>query len=368
MRNVASSFQVSAIKRWAWYTVKASVVFLPVYVVSRYVSLSDPLLVAAFWALLTALAAAYPMLHRVMKKQMEAFCVHREHFSAKLVNGRGLCVVVSVVLGAVCTGALILDSQTWDVGEWLICFLVIPAFMLSYAVASRVLRGAGNDTFNGYVVYFGSFILTVIIVLVVALLYYFGFPTASYQNMAEACNGVGVAFGEADSYLLSDIGKVKMLSDAVLALGVSKLGEAFPWGYAVFRMFLVFGSVCAMASFCVACIMTRRDWTRLYSPLRYSNDEEDRDIVMKLPVGVTVLCLMCVMGLFAWAELEFREAAITEEYSIAERFVVAQVSLFAYEKDGVYYDKETVDDIVSSINERIDSFDRALSPGQEDDR
>lgn len=342
----------AAIKHWAAFLAKAAVLAGLLWLFSRYAGRVPSWGIALLWALLSVISAVGITYRRVMAKLLKQPAYAEHGYLSRLNNGRILCLVVSFVVSALCMAGLLLEVPRWEGTEWLLAVVAIPLYLGVSLIVRRVAQGEVRRPFliSEAVAISGAIVAAVLAALYVGI----GFvqPVRTFESASQAFLLTPQPFADSPSVLASELGAVLALVDGFTAYGISHVAEVSVGGFLVWKIVLGVSAVGAVVSLLGACSIPWSEFKRVFQPLDAALDpSKPYGLVRRNVVTIAVLPMLLIAA-YLGGDFAAAQAAQTQEYTAAQRFVRDKVDLAVYVLDGAYYDYEAVQAVLEETRSK----------------
>lgn len=349
------SIQKLLARRWLAYLVKGYLLLGVLYLFARVASSLPGFVVAIFWAVLAAVAAAGFSYHVVVRKLHRQLALKGGGRLSRINNGRTFWLIVGFVVSAVCAAGLVLEAPRWDADEWVLVALSVPLFLgVAWLVRKALSKELEPQFVPSAVAKWSGGIVGVLLCTAYAVLL-FAQPAMTFGSAADAFLAADQPFASSSSPLLAEAGKLTALIDGFTMYGMAKTAEVSFGAYLFWHMALSASALFGVAGLLSVCYLRWSELRTAFLPLE-SIKTRDGHGTLKRYAALAAALPVCLVAVFLAADFGVGKAMETGEYTAAERFVQDQVDLAVYLVDGKYYEQRAFDDLMATAAEQSEAL------------
>lgn len=335
------------IKHAPFFFLKCALVYALLLLLKAFAVEFPPQAIAIAWATLSffaAIAMAYPA---IIKKNNTKEMFQNTSEAAKRIGGRTFRLIGSIVLSAILIASLLVESQKWNMAEWMIAAAsAVLYFIVSLGVA-RTVRKQYSPFYQRRGVMLWSWI-AVGILLAVTL---FALPMASPNEYASSLSSNQQLFKGSSSALLEEVGKAIYLSDSLTSFALAEVSALSNLLYHVINAI-----VCASAAFALIhlwslCSLDASEMAKVFLPLQ--GMEEITGLKKKTiasSAAVLGISAALIAALFMYGEARMEEAQESGMYSPVEDLARRLTQVSTYKVGDRYYDVADVQKAVEGLS------------------
>ena len=345
-------------RQWVAYTLKAAVVLIALFAVSRCAPALPVWGIALVWALFSIVPAIGAAYHVVIGKTYKQKQYQDGAITARFNSGRTISLIVAFVVSAACMASILVESPKWDAAMWVLVVLAVPGYLGISMLVSRFLRKEYAPLLQeSRIAVWSAALLGVVMCIVFAIAMWLQ-PAASYSCAAEAFLAVPRPFDDSASMIMSEFGKATAVIDGLTAYALAKAAEGSFWGYVIWRIALSAGMFFGVAGLLSACAISFQELKRVFTPLENDENRSDERPLLKRYVVLSAALPIALAGGFVCADANATDIMSSREYTLAQEFARNSVSFAVYVYDGKYYDMQAVDDMLARAHEASEELSR----------
>lgn len=342
----------------------ASLVIL--YLLSLAIPLMPAIGVAFFWAALSAVSMVGVAYRVVIRKAHRQFVLERDGRLSQLNNGRTLGFLFGFVLSALGTASFIVGSVCWDGVEWLMVAsagVLLPAFQ--YLLKRLILCDLIDYFRSAYSLSCASFVAGILLCVVYCIIESHNSDTSSTVSFLQAFLGTPAYFAKSGSGLLQECGIWLRLTDAWMSFGSSFLRNAFAESPVslVMKLVVSLGAFLgAMNLFSIGMILDRGKLASIFAPISsIVSDGREQPRLQRRYLACFAVLPIVLIGAFLYADAQVSAIVQEPSYSMVKQAARSAASVSVYEADGVYYDRQMIDEklVSGAFSDRLENMKTA---------
>lgn len=337
--ELSDSGQTESQPHWTNYYLKASALCVFLYASSVLVPALPPLVLAAFWAILSLISAISPLYtHVILRKTTRHQQLQPNSAFYKLNNGRIMSIIVSFAIAAACSLTLILQTPGWEPKNWLLIMASIFIFPAVYKGTKKIVEREYTPFFRqAHIVRISCIVVTLVLVLVNVVLVCTTDP-AAYVGPVQAVLSVNQPFENSPSVLISDLAWLSSLIKGLTAYGLSAVSEI---SYTAYQLLEIIFSIATFYSFaCLfgVCWLSRDDVKTAFAPIR---EDANASVEISPSKRYVALAILLPIVLFAGSVAMDAHASHIEQSGQVTQIKTLIRSAIGFSVDtshGTYYD------------------------------
>lgn len=336
------------------YLIKAIILLCSLYLLSEFVSVMPPIIVAIIWASLSAAAAIGFAYYAVVKKTHKQFMYKEGGRLSRFNEGRSFRLVVAFISAALLMASLIFEMPKWELSEWLMIVGAVGVFYIIMLGVKRIVSREYEQFFcTSKAVFISGVVVAVLLCLVYMLVLFFE-PPVTFATATEAFLATPQPFEGSSSALLVEMGRLQSLVDGLTNYGLSQAAEISFIGYIIWRIVLVVSAFFGFSSLLAICALETKEFKRVFLPLesaKVATVNAGQGFIKKY-AAIACALPVCFMACFLVSDAAAARAMQTGEFGAVESFVQEQVGMAAYVIDGRYYDQQAIDKLLVEASQK----------------
>ena len=270
---MAGTIRRDELKHWAFYLVKAVILFGVLGLFCWKAGSLPGYAVAIVWAALTAISTLGLMYYAVVRKARRQLELLDGGRLAQINQGRALRIVACFVLSAVGSAGLILEAARWDVTHLCLAGAGIVVFLIAYLLVDRLLRGEFKPVVRTARITGAACILTGVLLCAVYVALLFILPEQTYSTAVEAFLAAEQPFEGSPSALMSEAGTLASFADGLTAYALGAASGFSSLLYPLLSVVLLGGAFFTLANLLGVCSLRASELKRVFLPLEACSEQ-----------------------------------------------------------------------------------------------
>ena len=341
------------LKHWGLYLVEAAVLIGLLFLMSRLMPVMPSFVIALLWALLTFFMTIGHVYRVAVEKTYRQVRYLEGGMHARFNNGRVLSIIIGIILSAICSAGLILNTPRWGTVEWILTVISIPLYIVVFLVADKLSRREYTQNYHLSGCLFWSYIVVGAVLVVFYTIATLVRPTTMYDSAVDAFLAVKNPLEDASSTLVSESGILMSFVDGMKLYGISTVSHASAAISSVIVIILSFPTFFGIAGLLRVASIDIDEMKRAFSPLPAERQKVSDLRIKKAYVVVAAAMPVVLIAAFVGTDFWMADVASTRGYTMAEQFVRDQMNLAVYVLDGKYYDQQAVETVLEETEKKV---------------